>query len=198
MADSVAAPRRSQRDRKQVKPFASCTCSPWLLSSSPQPKTASQSPNKRKIVHEDDSLTELSDVDDNVDDHADADAEQEEDEEDFSAAKPKKRAAPPRKPKGPPPAKKQRTTKSTTAPPKPKQRRTKAKAVNGHFDPTKLAADTKIAADNALFSTSSPVRSTASPVNLHRRHLAESFRRSSIHRGRLPPLTLTKCRTSTG
>ncbi|KAN0082402.1 hypothetical protein V8E55_008197 [Tylopilus felleus] len=60
----------------------------------------------RKIVHEDDSLTELSDVDDNVDDHADADAEQEEDEQDFAAAKPKERAAPPRKPRDPPPAKK--------------------------------------------------------------------------------------------
>ncbi|KAF8452670.1 hypothetical protein L210DRAFT_3639153 [Boletus edulis BED1] len=143
MADSAATPRRSQRDRKQVKPFAS----------------SSQSPSKPRATNEDD-LT--------PDDHDDADAEPEDDHQDFSTPKSKKRAAPQRKPKGPPPAKKPRTAKSTTAPskpPKPKQRRTKAKAANGHFDPTQLASDTKITPDNAIFNTllnpSAALQSTA-------------------------------------
>ena len=164
MADSAAAPRRSHRDRKQVKPFAS----------TPQSKTA----RKR---NDDDSLTELSDSDDTSDDH-DAGPEH---EQDFTASKSKKRAAPHRKQKGPPPAKKPRTAKSTAAlskPPKPKPRRTKPKPANGHFDPTKLASDTKIAADNALFSTFRPHPPAPCHSNLHHRHLAQPFCRSSIHR----------------
>ena len=98
MADSDAAPRRSHRDRKQVKPFAS----------TPQSKPANQ-------PGDDDSLTELSDTDDTGDDH-DAVAEHPHDEQDFTASKSKKRAAPPRKSKGP--AKKPRTAKSTAAPSK--------------------------------------------------------------------------------
>ncbi|KAG6380328.1 hypothetical protein JVT61DRAFT_8438 [Boletus reticuloceps] len=147
MADSAATPRRSQRDRKQVKPFAS----------------SSQSPSKPRTTNEDD-LTDL----DDADDHHDADAEPEDDHQDFPTPKSKKRAAPHRKSKGPPPAKKPRTAKSTTAPSKPskpKQRRTKAKAANGHFDPTQLASDTKIAPDNAIFNTllnpSAALQSTA-------------------------------------
>ncbi|KAF8558607.1 hypothetical protein OG21DRAFT_1504012 [Imleria badia] len=141
----AAAPRRSQRDRKQVKPFAS----------------SSQSPTKRKT--DDDSLTELSDADDDhIDDNDDADGDRQDDEQDFAASKSKKRAAPQRKPKAPP-AKKQRT--APPKPPKPKPRRTKLKPANGHFDPTKLASDTKINADNALFNTllnpSAALQSTA-------------------------------------
>ena len=118
-----------------------------------QSTIASQSPTKRKAG--DDSLTELSDADDDhIDDDGDddADGDQQVDAQDFAASKSKKRAAPQRKSKAPP-AKKQRTT-APLKPPKPKPRRTKLKPANGHFDPTKLASDTKIAADNALFSTS--------------------------------------------
>lgn len=132
----ASAPRRSQRDRKQVHPSAHL---PLPVSHS----AASQSPNKRKRAPqpvEDDPPSELSDRDDPTDD-----------EQDFTS-KPKKRTAPPRKPKGPPPAKKPRTTRPTV----PKPRRAKAKPANGHFDATKVATDTKINADNPLFSTCVP------------------------------------------
>lgn len=177
MADNAAAPRRSQRDRKQVKPFPS----------------SQQSPSKRKRPNNDNdgaggdsSLTELSD----------RDTDDRDDEHDFTPAKSKKRAVQPRKPKPPPPAKKSRTT--TTAASKPKPRRTKPKPANGLFDATKVATDTKIAADNPLFSTSSPSHPSPSHLNLLHRHPTKPFRRSSIHRRGLSPFSLPKCRTSSG
>ncbi|KIJ64745.1 hypothetical protein HYDPIDRAFT_28110 [Hydnomerulius pinastri MD-312] len=167
MSDTPGSPvpRRSQRDRKQVKPFAS----------------GSQSPNKRKRGSQQDAdneLTELSereDVEPEVNDEdEDADEENEDEEQDFSAPKPKKAAAASRKGKakgkGPPPAKKPRTTKPAASkapkPPKPtKPRARKAKAANGDFDATKMASDTKIAADNPIFNAilnpSAALQSTA-------------------------------------
>ncbi|KIK96764.1 hypothetical protein PAXRUDRAFT_825621 [Paxillus rubicundulus Ve08.2h10] len=157
------APRRSQRDRKQVKPFAS----------------GSQSPNKRKRssqADDDNELTELSELQDaqqevNQED-GDADEEGDQDDQDFNTPKPKKSAPSRRKGKssGPPPAKKPRTTKSAAPkPPKlprqPKPRARKLKAADGDFDATKVATDTKIATDNTLFNAilnpSAALQSTA-------------------------------------
>ncbi|KAF9232626.1 hypothetical protein BU15DRAFT_90603 [Melanogaster broomeanus] len=159
------APRRSQRDRKQVKPFAS----------------SSQSPNKRKRGSQGDDDNELSDLTElegpeqeanEEDEHADEEDSQ--DEHEFSEPKPKKSAAASRKrtakANGPPAAKRPRTTKSALpkapkVPKLPKPRARKAKATNGDFDATKVAADTKIAADNPLFNTilnpSAALQSTA-------------------------------------
>ncbi|KAF9224974.1 hypothetical protein BS17DRAFT_779369 [Gyrodon lividus] len=157
-------PRRSQRDRKQVKPFAS----------------GSQSPTKRKKgpqANDDNELSELSEPEDagqelNEED-GDADEEDEDEEQEFNATKSKKPAASSRKRKaktnGSPPAKKPRTTKSTApkAPkqPKPRSRKAKPTNANGDFDATKVATDTKIAADNSLFNAilnpSAALQSTA-------------------------------------
>ena len=116
-----------------------CQC----VSPCPPASSLTDPANKRKRpAPDDDDLTDLSDTD-------------RDDEPEFAPAKPKKRAAQPRKPKPTQPAKKPRTT---TAPAKPKPRRTKPKQLNGAFDATKLAADTKIAADNPLFSASPPLR----------------------------------------
>ncbi|KAH7915934.1 hypothetical protein BJ138DRAFT_1076400 [Hygrophoropsis aurantiaca] len=143
------APRRSQRNRKTVKPFAS----------------GSTSPNKRKRTVEDDDNLDENEVSDPAEhesgaDEPDAtDEEVEADAEEFRApkSKPKTQAAT-RKGKGkasaPPPPKKARTTKANAPKlPKPtKQRGRKTKPANGEFDATKLTTDTKIEADNPLFN----------------------------------------------
>ncbi|KAI6126831.1 hypothetical protein F5141DRAFT_1083660 [Pisolithus sp. B1] len=159
-----AAPRRSQRDRKQVKHFVS----------------TSQSPSKRKRADIDDELTDLSELDDaeqvRDEDEEDADAEDESDHgPDFSA--PVTKQKPPTttrkgkvKARGPPPPKKPRTTKSTGVRaaktqkgPRPKAH--KPKAANGDFDIAKLTTEVNISTDNHLFNTilnpSSALQSTA-------------------------------------
>ncbi|KAI6128214.1 hypothetical protein EDD16DRAFT_1550109 [Pisolithus croceorrhizus] len=159
-----AAPRRSQRDRKQVKHFVS----------------TSQSPSKRKRADIGDELTDLSELDDaeqvRDEDEEDADAEDESDHgPDFNA--PVTKQKPPTttrkgkvKARGPPPPKKPRTTKSTGARaaktqrgPRPKAH--KPKAANGDFDIAKLTTEVNISTDNHLFNTilnpSSALQSTA-------------------------------------
>ncbi|KAH7883079.1 hypothetical protein F5I97DRAFT_1979019 [Phlebopus sp. FC_14] len=141
------ATRRSQRDRKQVKPFIS----------------GSQSPNKRKRSQrddDDDELKELSEPEDvELEATSDEDTDEAHEEREFTAPKPRRKpttASRKTKVGGVPPAKKTRTTKiapkATKAPKQAKPRAPKARVTNGEFDATKVASDAKIAADNALFS----------------------------------------------
>lgn len=108
--------------------------------------------NKRKRAASDaedvpsGSEDELSDPEDN----------QPEDEMDFET--PKSKPKPSRKGKGkiggPPANKKPRTTKTTTKGPKTAGRKPrKGKAEGDAFDAAKITKETKIAADNPLFST---------------------------------------------
>ncbi|KAI6041487.1 hypothetical protein EDC04DRAFT_2565548 [Pisolithus marmoratus] len=166
MADSQdsIAPRRSQRDRKQVKPFAS----------------SSQSPSKRKRADIENELTDLSELDEpeqvQGEDEDDAVAGGESDDEpEFSvpATKQKPPTATRRgkvKAKGPPPPKKPRTTKSagtrvTKAQKGLRPKAHKPKAVNGDFDIAKLTTEVNISTDNPLFNAtlnpSAALQSTA-------------------------------------
>ncbi|KAG6336650.1 hypothetical protein ID866_2431 [Astraeus odoratus] len=161
MADSQGspAPRRSQRDRKQVKPFVS----------------TSQSPNKRKRTDSDDELMDLSELESieqaQKDDEVDADVE-DDSEQEFSGPKPKTTPATRKgkaKAKGAPPPKKPRTTKSTGAKAarqkEVRPRTHKPKAPVDDFDITKLTTEVKISADNSLFNAilnpSAALQSTA-------------------------------------
>ncbi|KAG1740516.1 uncharacterized protein EDB91DRAFT_353827 [Suillus paluster] len=161
MTDVEGTPvqRRSQRERKQVKPFAS----------------GSQSPNKRKRDAEEDEEVDaqaMEDAEVEADDEEDAEGvdDADDDEPDTRPAKRKGKATAPRKAKvkakGPPPPKKPRTTKNAAPKPQkaPKPAKRKAKA-NGDFDADKLATDTKISSDNPLFNAimnpSAALQSTA-------------------------------------
>ena len=179
MADlqDAAAPRRSQRDRKQAKQFVS---SAYVSHFSALRFTAqlagSQSPNKRKRTNNDDELTDLSELDDfeqdKNEDDVDGDVEDDSDgEPDIGAPKHKQKAAATTrkgkvKTKGPPPPKKLRTAKpagikATRATKESRSKPHKPKAVNGEFNITKLTSEVKISADNPLFSAwdSDPHRS---------------------------------------
>jgi len=167
MADSqdAAAPRRSQRDRKQAKPFVSSAYESLLSALRFTAQLAgSQSPNKRKRTNNDDELTDLSELDDferdKNEDDADVDVEDDSDgEPDVGALKHKQKAAATTrkgkaKAKGPPPPKKPRTAriKTTRATKESRPKLHKPRAVNGEFNITKLASEVKISADNPLFS----------------------------------------------
>lgn len=178
MSESPAGPRRSQRDKKQVKPIALGIYLPdfqhqILISLPVTPPTT----GKRKRKHaetetEDNGLTSgLDDVDHADDDAAsvaggedERDGVEEEDGEEYHAPKPKptgsarkaKAKNPAAKPKGPPPAKKQRVTKAAV-PKAPKAATRKGRKLkegdDATFDLDQVAKDTKINADNPLFST---------------------------------------------
>ncbi|RDB23493.1 Cohesin subunit psc3 [Hypsizygus marmoreus] len=155
------APRRSQREKKVVKPFASVVSRP--------------SKGKRKR-HESDAEEEepaepaQEDVQGSPDDEADDEGEE---EEDYRAPKPKTsshkaptKTAP--KAKGQPPAKKARVAKpSGSKPTKPIATRKGRKAKEGEdaYDAAQVAKDTKITADNPLFNAvmnpSAALQSTA-------------------------------------
>lgn len=97
----------------------------------------------------------ISGLESNLSDEEDDQNDGDDDEEDFKAPKSKpKVASTARRSKakvgGPSPAKKPRTIK-TTIPKTPRKPR-KGKAGTDAFDPTKLSKDTKIVADNPLFS----------------------------------------------
>lgn len=152
------APRRSQRDKKQVKPYAS----------------GSQSPNKRKRNTEEDDQIDPQDIGDaevEADDEDDADGVDDgDDEPDTRPTKRKGKATEPRKAKakakGPPPPKKPRMAKNALLKPQKTPKPTKRKArANGDFDADKLATETKISADNPLFNAimnpSAALQSTA-------------------------------------
>ncbi|KAF7978768.1 hypothetical protein HWV62_44804 [Athelia sp. TMB] len=154
MSDSDTAnpaPRRSQREKKTLKPF-----------------TSLDSNNKRKRATTDDEA-DLSDVEDRESDHEHDGDEDMDDEEDFEAPKPKPKAA--RKSKvpstGPSAVKKPRTTKNTAPkPPKTAGRKPKkGKTGDDAFDASKITKETKITADNPLFNAtmnpSAALQSTA-------------------------------------
>lgn len=114
--------------------------------------------NKRKRATDDEAdQSGVEDRESNPDQDQDHDEEEnEEDEEDFDAPKPKPKAA--RKSKvasaGPSAVKKPRTTKNAgPKPPKTTRRKPKkAKAGDDAFDASKITKETKITADNPLFS----------------------------------------------
>ncbi|OAX37862.1 hypothetical protein K503DRAFT_742134 [Rhizopogon vinicolor AM-OR11-026] len=161
MTDVEGSPakRRSQRERKQVKPFL----------------TGSQSPNKRKRIEEQEDHVDAQDMGDaeveaDVEEDAGEVEDADDDEPETRPAKRKGKAAAPRKQKvkakGPPPPKKLRTTKNAAPKPQkaPKVTKRKVKA-NGDFDADKLVSETKISSDNPLFNAvmnpSAALQSTA-------------------------------------
>lgn len=119
--------------------------------------------NKRKRATDDEAdQSGIEDRESNPDPDQDHDEdENEEDEEDFEAPKPKPKAA--RKSKvasaGPSAVKKPRTTKNAgPKPPKTTRRKPKkAKAGDDAFDASKITKETKITADNPLFSSCFPL-----------------------------------------
>ncbi|KAI6145125.1 hypothetical protein BKA82DRAFT_4170216 [Pisolithus tinctorius] len=166
MADlqDSTAPRRSQRDRKQVKHFVS----------------TSQSPSKRKRADIENELTDLSELDDaeQIQDEDEGDSvagDESDDEPEFSApvTKQKLPAATRKgnvKARGPPPPKKPKTTKSvgtraTKVKKGPRLKAHKPKAANGDFDIAKLTTEANISTDNPLFNVilnpSAALQSTA-------------------------------------
>ncbi|KAI6015155.1 hypothetical protein F5J12DRAFT_519559 [Pisolithus orientalis] len=166
MADlqDSTAPRRSQRDRKQVKHFVS----------------TSQSPSKRKRADIENELMDLSELDDadKVQDEDEEDSvagDESDDEPEFSApvTKQKLPAATRKgnvKARGPPPPKKPKTIKSvgtraTKVKKGPRLKAHKPKAANGDFDIAKLTTEANISTDNPLFNAilnpSAALQSTA-------------------------------------
>jgi hypothetical protein len=124
-------------------------------------RVGSQSPNKRKRNTEEDDQIDPQDIGDaevEADDEDDADGVDDgDDEPDTRPTKRKGKATEPRKAKakakGPPPPKKPRMAKNALPKPQKTPKPTKRKArANGDFDADKLATETKISADNPLFS----------------------------------------------
>ncbi|KAL1948450.1 hypothetical protein VTO73DRAFT_12525 [Trametes versicolor] len=160
MADAVE-PRRSQRERKKASQFVSVSSS--LL--------------KRK--RSDATTDEENDQDDarsDASDPAAADDEADAEQEDFHAPKPQAKVATKRKAKSIPAPKKprvpkttapKRTNAKTAGPPKPKKPtvRKGKQAGDGEFNAEKVAKDSKISGDNALFNAlmnpSAALQSTA-------------------------------------
>ncbi|KAI0772878.1 hypothetical protein BD413DRAFT_622407 [Trametes elegans] len=158
----VAEPRRSQRDRKQAQPFLSVNSS--LLKRKRSDATSDEEGGQ------DDARSEASDAE-RAGDEADAE------EEDYHAPKPpakgptkrKTKAAPaPKKPRVPKAAGTKRTTAKTGGPSKPRKtagRKGKQTDGEAEFDVEKVAQDTKITGDNALFNAimnpSAALQSTA-------------------------------------
>ena len=165
-ADSPA-PRRSQRDKKVVKPFTTGASMPKKFHIIRQNlglnSVAGTSARKRKHNDsdtEDDTphVTETEGVDKPVDnDESDADEEEEEYHSPKSKAttagrKGKAKSTP--KKKAGPPAKKPRTEKAAMSKTLKTSTRKGRKAKEGEdtYDPEQVAKDTKISADNPLFS----------------------------------------------
>jgi hypothetical protein len=131
----------------------------------------------------------MGDAEVEADDEDDADGVDDDgdDEPDTRPAKRKGKATAPRKAKakakGPPPPKKPRTAKNTAPKPQktPKPTKRKAKA-NGDFDADKLATETKISADNPLFSAYEPIASLLPYSCLFCRRYHEPVRGAAIHR----------------
>ncbi|KAI0698963.1 hypothetical protein C8T65DRAFT_719862 [Cerioporus squamosus] len=149
MAD-VAEPRRSQRERKKAQQFVSVSSS--LLKRKRSDATSDEEHDN------DDPLNEDSD-------HASADDEDDAEEGDFRAPKPPGKSVAKRKPKAATAPKKPRAPKASASkrapgkpagPPRPKKTAARKgkqpPGPDGEFDAEKLAKDSKIAADNALFN----------------------------------------------
>ncbi|TFK75680.1 hypothetical protein BDN72DRAFT_450080 [Pluteus cervinus] len=157
------APRRSQREKKIVKPFVSAG-----------PST-SQRKRKRTERDSSDDEPEVSEPEEAPSPVEDNDNDQDEEVEDYRSPKPKTTSATGRKgkskaapkPKGQPPVKKPRTTKATAPKaPKPAARRgRKPKEGEDAYDAAQVTRDTKIASDNPLFNAvmnpSAALQSTA-------------------------------------
>lgn len=155
---TTAAPRRSQRDKRQVERFGSgaypLSCPRGDISTSRIPLDNTK---KRKRAEEPDS-----DTSEPVSDSDDQDLEGEEEDEEPRKTKPK-RKAPSAKPKPkaakpkPPPQKKPRIPRTTSAKIGSKAtkrtRRPKGGDIEEPFTAEKLAKDTHISGDNPLFST---------------------------------------------
>ena len=154
-----AAPRRSQRGKKQVERFGSGAYIPsrprqgYLIVLDPLDNA-----RKRKRPEESDS-----DTPEPGSDSDDQDAEGEEEDEEPRKAKPKRKAGSTNKTKPKaakskaPPQKKPRIPKTTSAKTGPKAVKRTRKSKGGDtaepFDAEKLAKDTHISGDNPLFST---------------------------------------------
>ncbi|KAI0634280.1 hypothetical protein C8Q77DRAFT_1110838 [Trametes polyzona] len=147
MADAVE-PRRSQRDRKQAAHFVSVNSS--LLKRKRSDATTDEENGQ------DDARSDASDPN-SADDEADAE------EKAYRAPKPQakgatrrkaKAASAPKKPRVPKAPTQKRTTSKAPGPPKARKttRKGKQAETEGEFDAEKVAKDSKIAGDNALFN----------------------------------------------
>ncbi|KAI0672301.1 hypothetical protein C8Q78DRAFT_1026321 [Trametes maxima] len=160
MADA-AEPRRSQRERKKATQFVSINSS---LLKRKRSDATSEEENDEQDARSDDS------------DAAPADDEADAQEGDYRAPKPqaktpaksKKKSAPaPKKPRVPKASTAKRASAKAAGPPKPRKAtvRKGRQAEEGEFNAEKVAKDSKIAADNALFNAimnpSAALQSTA-------------------------------------
>lgn len=158
------APRRSQREKKPAKPFTSGMLLPIQTNTTSTlvavANKSSQGKRKRTETDAEDDVPDEQLGDDanhaSEDDVDDADDE----EEDYRAPKPKtiskSPSKPASKPKGPRPSKKPRVTKAQVQKPTKTtmKRGRKPKEGDDAYDAEQVAKDTKIAADNPLFSVS--------------------------------------------
>jgi hypothetical protein len=153
--------RRSQRERKISTRLLSRTCNPLLrllftISTAVTYPTVDD--NKKRKRNDSDTEDDLQDITD-IDDVQPVDGDDNDPQVDFDASKSKptkgRRGKPP---KGAPAAKKPRTTKVPVpkAPKTTTRKPRKPKADRDAFDPAKIAKDTKISADNPLFSALHP------------------------------------------
>jgi hypothetical protein len=161
----------------------------------PNGHAVDQSNNKRKRAASDAEDVD-SGLEDDLSDPADNQVEEDEGSEDFQAPKAKPKAA--RKPKaktgGPPAAKKARKTKAAvpkgakTTGRKPK----KGKGGDDAFDATKITKETKITADNPLFSTWRNASICRVVLTNHAtRCYNESVCGSAVDCGRLPGISFS-------
>jgi hypothetical protein len=130
----------------------------------------------------------MGDAEVEADDEDDADGVDDDgdDEPDTRPAKRKGKATEPRKAKmkakGPPPPKKPRMAKNTVPKPQKTPKPTKRKArANGDFDADKLATETKISADNPLFSAYEPISLYLPCSCLFRRRYHEPVCSAAVH-----------------
>jgi hypothetical protein len=155
--------RRSQRERKISTRLLSRTCIPFFTFSSQSQlshivdnyPTLDNNKRKRNDSDTEDDLQDITDIDDVQ--PVDGDDNDDQVDRDASKSKPTK-ARRGRPPKGAPAAKKPRTTKVPVpkAPKTTTRKPKKPKADQDAFDPTKVAKNTKVNADNPLFSALHP------------------------------------------
>lgn len=149
--------RRSQRERKTFKPFTSRKCNLLrYVIYAPNRLLVDSNTNKRKRAESDTEDVD-SGLEDNHSEQEEIFDEENEDEEDFKAPKVKSKAASKSNAKAGagPAGKKPRTTKNVVPkPPKTTTRKPrKGKGGGDAFDATRITKETKITADNPLFST---------------------------------------------
>lgn len=147
--ENSPAPRRSQRDRKAVQRFISGASTYLLESPYPDAKLVTNTKKRKRNNQsdtEDDAPENVVEKDADLPE-SEGEVENDDEEADFEQRTPKNASI-----------RKKTTTKKPNAVPKIPGRRGRKAAVAGEaYDADKVAKDTKIAADNPLFSECVPL-----------------------------------------